>query len=261
MHQEVQGHSSDHTIDIQTELSIRAGLDGFSFYTTGEAGEIFLKNYEFLIEKENLLLRKLTELLTEPELAGHPFNTVTVYFTGKEINLIPESYFSEKLKKFSLSTKYHTGDERETFRVQLPGIGANLLFYVPVKLTVFFSTAFPGCRFSHEIIPLLQYAGTRKDSFIALLLHATWFTCVVVEEGILSLINTFGYHHDNDLLFFILSLANYFRMENKPILISGRGHRFDEKLGLIRNYLAGAKEFSFFPGQELSLREPDLPPH
>jgi hypothetical protein len=251
MHPEVQGHSSDHIIDIQTELSIRAGLDGFSFYATRESGEIvFYKKFEFLIEKENLLIRKFSELLHEPLLTGYRFNTVTVYFSGKEFNLIPELFFSEKLKKFPLSVKYHSGDERESFQLQLPGIGANLVYYVPAKLTAFFSTAFPGCRFSHEIIPVLQYAGTRKDSFMILLLHASWFTCAVIEEGLLSLISTFRYHHDNDLLFFILSLTNHFSMEDKPVLVSGRDHRFDEKFRLIRNYLAEATEFGFFPCQE-----------
>jgi len=247
MDREVQGHSSDHAIEAQTDLSIRAGLDGFSFYAAEESGKVvFLKNHEFFIEKENLLLRKFGELLHE--LGGHSFRNVTVYFTDKDFNLIPEPYFSDKLKKFPLSAKYHTGEERESFQIQLPEIGASLVFYVPVKLSVSFSTAFPGCRFSHEIIPLLQYTGTRKDTFMILHLHASWFICVVVKEGILCLVNTFGYHHNNDLLFFILSLTDHFRMENKPVLVSGHGHRFDEKFRLIRNYLAGAKEFSFYPG-------------
>jgi hypothetical protein len=224
------------------DLSIHCSPDGFSFLIqhSGTGSLLLCNHYPFGIAGYQMLLRKIMELIAGNELLNQSFRKTTILFGDRQLSLVPEMLWSEKLSEFLLSSGKKIEVELETIVVPVQQIGAFLVFKTGKELFETLNQAFPGAEITHEVYPILHHLNSNTESYLLFHMHSAWFYALSAKEGKLEFINSFDYKNETDMLFYMLSVIKEFNTGNQPVIVSGWIDPEDSRFILIKKHIPGA---------------------
>ena len=240
------------------DLNLLCSFDGFSVLVRhSESGDILVfQHYPFKLAAYQVLLRKIRELIIENKLLEQPFRKTTIFFGDKEISMIPESIYSEKLTEYLYPGRKRYETEMETIVIPVRQMGAYLVFKTGKDLFDYLTLRFTGAEITHEIYPIIHSSLVKPATLVHFHMHATWFYAFVSgEEGIL-MINSFEYKTDSDMLFYMLSVVSQFKMTYYPVTVSGWFDTNDPRMDIIKKYMPQARLTG--TGSENNFKESDL---
>ncbi len=84
----IQDNLSGITDFSQYDLSIQAGMDGFTFFVQkGDSDEIEIqRHFSFFTDKNNLLLRKIREIIETREILREPFQNFHHFYFRTDLH-------------------------------------------------------------------------------------------------------------------------------------------------------------------------------
>ncbi len=221
-------------------LSIQAGLDGFSFVVWNEDEVILFRYEEFYVSNNNLLLRKIKETIGNERFISIPYKKTSVLFSGMNFTLIPRRFFSERLINTMFSEKYGTPGEKELVVKPLEKPETEFVFSVDKNLYHYFAETFPGCFMSHEAFHLIRLNMKSCSPLFHFHFHSSWFIALSNNHAIPDIINAFEYRTEEDLLFYMLAILNKKETQDVKMSMSGIGEN-DSRALKIKKYIPAAE--------------------
>jgi hypothetical protein len=235
------------------DLSVHCSLEGLSILILRPGSESLLlcDHYPFGNAGYQILHRKIREWISGHDLLNRTFSKTTILLGDRQVSLVPETLFSEKLSEFLFSAGKKQELETESVVVELQQMGANLIFRTGMELFETLNLVFPGAEVTHEVVPLLQHLVTNPDSRMHFHMHSSWFYALAVKEGKLEFINSFDYKNETDMLYYMLSVIREFNHRNHPVVISGFIDPEDSRFILIKKHLPGVIPADQYMGNPL----------
>lgn len=201
-------------------LSIRISSDGFSLSVLDIEGEsVLLKRnvsaFLFQMSKEEI------KVLFE-EKAGIVFSDYT------DVQLIVESEFYEfvpqplfKLK--NLDDYFYFQHEKDKQQLilfnRIPNWNVVNVFSIPIALNGALNELFEEAVITHHLSCFLSDKIQSKADCIYVWVGIAHLDIVVLNAGKLSLINTFTYHTDEDLAYYVLSMYEQFKFDTEQVSV------------------------------------------
>lgn len=233
----------DETFDLnftqEYHLSIQFSLDGFSFCIR----DGIQNKYIYLFHKEltgntQFLTRKLKDIYTEFEILEADFKTTTLLYSSPgKFNLIPDYLFSEgdALDYYQLN---HELEEWEMlYHLPLQKFKTVLQVAIPKKAKVFFQEKHPGTMIQNDITLFLDQRRyqTGDSPLFTIHLYKNQLTIGAVEEKILFC-NSFYYTNENDLLYYMMNVANSLQRDDLKVFLNGRVNKRSAIYHRLRQY-------------------------
>jgi hypothetical protein len=242
----------DNSLDLSDcekySLSIRASLDGFSFFMrhheSRSVAEIWHIPYN--LSDQGGLIRKSSEILEKHNLQARIFRHVTVYLPGTQLSLIPDGLFVEKNVKQILTHGTQLGRSQTALTA---AIDANyrLTWLCQANMEQLFRDSFPACSLSHICIPLirqiiadhasqsrLMHCHTEKNELIILFF----------KEGNIHYLNSFTVKGLSDMAYFMIAFLRNMNEENADIGISG-SKDYSALAEIVKKSVPGARPYRF----------------
>ena len=237
----------DETLDINSTgnyiLSIQANLDGFYFCLLDTLRNKFVlfRSYEPLDDKK-FTVEDIREICSKDDFLLRQYSAVKIIVPASRSTLVPSQLYDPAGKDdyFEFNHLPHAGDVVRANRLKHPD--AFLLFSADSVLLGFLHERFGGTEVSHHLKPLLYQilSGREASSGSRLHLHVEreYINVVHINEGTLSLCNTFPYRNTSDLMYYLLNVAKKVGIQsNATLYLSGTTARFDEIWSGLSEYI------------------------
>ncbi len=219
----------DETFDLnftqEYHLSIQFSLDGFSFCIR----DGLQNKYVYLFHKEfsgtpKFLHRKLADIYAEFDVLTANFKTTQlVYSSPDKMQLIPEAFFSGMEAQANYQLNHKLEEDEELSYLPVKSYQSLVQIAIVEKVKRFFEENHPGTMIQHEFVNVLnRYAGkTGKNTLLDIQIYKNQFILSVLDQRI-HFCNSFAYRNDNDLLYFILNVAQRFPEQELAVHVNGR---------------------------------------
>lgn len=210
------------------ELSIQAGLNGFSFLIKASSSEKYLvfKQYNFkntLLVDE--LIRKVEALVSKESFFSTSYSSAKLFFISQKATLVPEAFFSpEYLKKYFEFS--HSMDELDELHyTYIESLKAYSVFSIPNYLTGIFYTLLPQIKFEHQGTTLIKYGlnSANKGQSAILGINKTFFDIEIFENKELVLSNSFQYTNAMDFIYFVMYACKQLKIDLKTLQVQVLG--------------------------------------
>ena len=246
----------DETFDLnQTRnyhISIRAGLDGYSFSVLDPLRNkyILLKHFNFPPELTlSDLEDKICELNKNDEFLSREYKSAYFAYQSAKYTLIPAPLFKkDNLRKY-FEFNHYLDDLDEIHYNRLRNIDAYNLFVIPSGVAGEMKKAFENIRYFHHVTPfiengILQHGGKGTRRSVLINVHGKYAEIVVLQGDKMLLCNTFPWKSDEDLVFYILYVYEQLKLggEDIPLIISGEMHKRSTTYDMLKGYI---KNISF----------------
>lgn len=239
--------NTEHTKRIALHLSIQIRLDGLSFCIIDkEAKEVIrLGNHDFKEAQPNPVnhLKYVQEVFEKESALSRGYGSFNVTHENPWSGLVPKALFNEeRLKDYvRYSTKTYDNDYLVYDEVE-PHELINV--YIPfVNINNYLLDQLGGFEYKHySTILLSNLLNTYKYSehpHLFFHLGSKRLSCVAIRDQKLLLYNTYPYHTAQDLLYYILFVAEQLGMDPKSLelLLSGQIEKEDPFFKLCHQYV------------------------
>ena len=211
-------------------LSIQADLNGFSFciLDADKKKYVALRHYRIKdIYSIDDYTDKLVKVFDDDDLLDQDYGSVSfIYQTQKSI-LIPESFFDKSNLK-SYFEFNHTISELDEINYNfLSDINAFNVFAIPSYIANEVIKRYRDAKLYHQATPFIRsifrkYAGDENDS-VYVSLNNRFIDIAVAGKNKLKLYNTFQFHNETDLLYFVLYVYKQLNIDTRSnqLFVSG----------------------------------------
>lgn len=210
------------------KLSIQVNLDGFSFFVLDTTDNRLLAWCKKSVTISNLsfVARRLEEWLNEEELLQHSFKEVKVLFFSEKFTLVPDNIFEDSQKTELLELMHPNIKNQSVFHDALNS-DYRLLYSVPTSMYKLLNKNFNNCSLHHPLFYLvsgMEKMESKKDKKMALWIGSSFFYLLLLNKGVIQIVNAFNFATGNDILYFSLSAIKQldFAPKNVNVFLSGQ---------------------------------------
>ncbi len=228
------------------ELSIQVGADGFSFcmHAGKEKQVVAFRHYKFSnIVLEETILHSTAEILNKDKLLDVAVKNVRVVYSGRKSTLVPSEYLQEEHLKQILEFNHPLDELDEIHHTAIRGCSSYLVFALPTYFAGMITEKFRNAVFYNQAVPLLNYALGKTDKSgddaVYIQLNKDFFDLVIIQNGTLSLYNSYLYVNPVDLLYFVLYVCKQLKIDTTsvPFYLSGNRSTERELTHELRGYI------------------------
>jgi hypothetical protein len=245
--------------DFQNDLSIQAGLDGFSFMVrpAGSDAITYFRHNTAQFTNYNLLLRNFRALTEGDAISNRVFNKVSFILSDRNFSLIPTTLYSEKLLNFLFPAKQKP-DPREIIVNHVEHPDAMLAFSIPKSIADFVIEKFPGSMVEHEASKLISNFKNIRDALF-IHFHNSWFYAINGSEDRHFFINNFEFREETDIFYYLTAIIQHLDLKENPVYLSGEIGQNDEKYLFLKKNLPRVEILTSLPGKPISLSAGEVP--
>ena len=190
-------------------LTICVSLNEFSFsvVNTDEKRLMAYNATPLKVSNETFLARRFYEWAKSEELFQKEFKKIIIIFDTEKFTIVPEDYYDCDLKSEIINLLFEITGEVETEDIKIDELNARLLFCVPSDLREVFELHFKNFEFTHPVKTLTEnLPDNNKKHRLITYFNNQCFYALLFDEAKLLLSNSFKILHENDSVFYILSL-------------------------------------------------------
>ena len=190
-------------------LFIRVSLDGFSFSAVNisEKQLVAYNATPLKISNETFLARRFNEWLKSEKIFQNEFNKTVIIFDTEKFTIVPDDYYDCDFKSEIINLIFETTGEIEIEEIKISEFNARLLFCIPPDFKDVTGLHFKNLEITHPVKTLIENLPDNDKKF-RLITHFNkqYFYVLLFNETNLLLSNSFAISHENDAVFYILSL-------------------------------------------------------
>lgn len=201
-------------------LSIQASLDGFSFSIVCPIHKklLYFKDISLKISNESLLARHFQSVFSEETLLHNKFKEVYLLYHSRNFTLLPEHIYEKQIEKKIAPFLFEENTQCSWINENLAQIKGELLFSVPKNFVHEIKKCLPAAHIKHNLQLLIEHTGSFKaDPKLNLYFERNHFSLSLFSENELKLINNFSFKHQNDMVYFVLTVLRQFAVSAKDI--------------------------------------------
>ncbi len=253
---------SDPGLDKQNtfeyELSIRLGVDGFSYaiLDTHTRKFLHLESFDLRDARKNLYvpgesrktdIRKLRHLLeTELNWLRAPFTQVRLMFENGNSTLVPQALFDkeEKASLFDFNMAGGPHDPKDIHFDTLKASDAVSLYHIDSEESKLCREFFPEATFYHHSTVLIQALLLKymnHDNALHLFVNtdASRLDILRMNGKKLEYFNSFSYNTAEDYMYYLIFVVEQLSLnpENVKLIMTGEVERNSKLTDLVRKYV------------------------
>ncbi|MDT7831557.1 DUF3822 family protein [Flavobacteriaceae bacterium S356] len=207
---------------IVRNLSIQFSLDGFSFCISNQDNEVyFFKSFEFPITTsvDNCLEEIISVFKTEEQLQTD-FNSIFVIHQNYLNTIVPDKLFNEKelatYLKFSVKTLATDAFDFDS----ITDISAKNVYIPYTNINNFLFQNFGAFEFKHHTTVLIEkLLGKNKGSQFYLHVSKHHIDIILLKENDLHFYNSFKYNSKEDIIYYVLFIAEQLKMDTEEFML------------------------------------------
>jgi hypothetical protein len=239
----------DETLDINItntyHISIQVSLNGFSFclLDTARNKYVALKHYEF-DTKETTLEENIKRVSNEDEFLNKEYKSSSLIFTTRKFTLVPTPIFNKEYLKKYFSFNHNLEESERIYFNHLRNADAYVIFTIPGNLSDIFNYHFPKIKIYHQSTPFIEsilrnHINSQDKHTMFLNAGEDLFDIAVVHLKNLKLYNCFFYKNENDLIYFVLYVYEYLKLdaEKTVLVISGSLLKSSKHYEILKKYI------------------------
>ena len=208
-------------------LYIHVSLYGFSFSVVNISEKRLLayNATSLKISNETFLVRRFNEWVKSENLFQKEFKKVTIIFDTEKYTIVPEDYYDCNLKSEIINLLFETTGEFETEEIKIAELNARLLFCVPSGLKNVFEIHFKNFEFIHPVKTLAEnLPENNKEHKLIAYFSKNCFYALLFNKANLLLSNSFTILHENDPVFYILSMLKQTKVAKQTVDLFAAGN-------------------------------------
>ncbi|MBA3899582.1 MAG: DUF3822 family protein [Bacteroidetes bacterium] len=229
-------------------LSIQLGLDGLSFCIRANNKFQLLKSYSFSrIFNWQQLSDEAESLLKIEEIAEKKYQAVHISIVHQIFSLIPAPLFDPLNQKDYLKLNAEFDQKSQIINELIRAIDARNIFALPGALEKMLNRNFGACKISHHTSILLEsvfslYKNSNEPQLIVNVNQGS-FDILLIAENKLHFCNSFKYHADEDIAYYLLFTCEQLKLnpENINITLAGQIEKTSTLFELLSKYLRNLK--------------------
>ena len=232
--------TTDNAEKYMMSIRLRSGGLSFSGYSPSASDTFFFKDVEF--DRTKPYLSALKEFFFENELLTYPFKQVSLVCVSPQYTLIPSEIYQEKQKNELLSFTFDSPEAR-CLGNELKDEQAQLVFGVNEEVYEFCSRSLINPHFVHYMTPVLtlwkKQSRARLPKQLYVVLHRRVLDVACYAQGSLLFVNSFGYEHADDILYYLLYVWKQIGMDQQQdqLRLFGEAELRSQVTTTLRNYL------------------------
>lgn len=201
-------------------LFIHVSPDGFSFsvVNTDEKRLLVYNSTPLKISNETFLARRFNEWAKSEKLFQNEFKKTIIIFDTEKFTIVPEDYYDCDLKPEIINLLFETTGKIEIETTKIDELNAELLFCVPSELKDAFKQHFKNFELIHPVKTLTENLPDSSKKFrLVTYFNKRCFYALLFNEVNLLLSNSFTVLHENDTVFYILSLLKQMKVPKQEV--------------------------------------------
>ncbi len=241
----------DETLDINStenyELSVQAGIDGFSFCILDTIRNKFILIRAFEPEENKYFSsERINELIEKDDFLSKPYKKVNIIMPSAKFTLVPAPLFEPGKKDEYFTFNHLKEDNSIIFTNKLNDPEAYLVFSVPKQINDVINTKFPGIHPFHHIRPLSdQISRNRKGvggNYLHIHVEREFFNLIIYNHNVLIFCNSFTYRNINDIMYYVLYTFKKLNIKQEETLyFSGLTEKYDDLFSNFSIYVRNIK--------------------
>jgi len=224
------------------KLSIQVSLDGFSFFVLDVADNRLLAwcKKSVTISNFSFIARRFEEWLHDEELFQQAFNEVEVVFFSDKFTLVPNNFFEDS-QKTELLKLLHDEANNPSVLYDALDLQYKLVFSVPTPFYNLLNQKFSNHSVHHPLQRLLQgmeKTESKRDKKMALWIGTRFFYLMVLNQGVIQVVNAFSFAVGNDILYFSLSTIKQLDLapQDVNVYLSGQMDKIGDLVVKLNKY-------------------------
>ena len=223
--------SFDYNQTEKYKLSIQVNPDGFSFSVLQPNAPklIALGWFPVTVSSEKFLGRRFTEWFENQNILNKKYAETRLSWFSPKYTLIPSAFYEYKQQKLAIDLNFgeqHGNAVRDNY---LPDIKANLIFTVPNALTEAFKKIAPDGLIHHPVALFHRkiqekYSEEKNKVLLALYFREKAFSLLLYQDGEWVQNNNFSYIHQNDVVYYVLSVLKTLKVSSSKTFLLLAGH-------------------------------------
>lgn len=244
-------------------LSIQVSLNGFSFSILQQSDQkqvVYVKCLPLKISNEKLIARRFKDWYEAEELLQKPYKQVKVCILNKTFTLIPSKLSDANTKDQIPSLLFKDAHLMEFAENVIESPSSKLYFAIPTGLNETIQNTLGECHITHPVKHLCKLSSIQDGTDIKLLLNNRDLLVLVHQNGSLLFCNAFEVNHNNDVVFYLLSICKQLDVNTKdtPLYWAGLSN-FNKELDLLLNkYFASVKTIDKVLSRDYSIVEDNI---
>ena len=201
-------------------LTVHVSLDGFSFsvVNTSEKQLLAYSTTPLKISNETFLARHFSEWAKSEKLFQKDFQKIIIIFDTEKFTILPEDYYDCDFKPEIINLLFEITGEAEIEETEIAELKARLLFCVPSGLKDVFEQHFKNFELVHPVKILTENLPDSDKKFrLITYFNKQSFYAILFSEANLLLSNSFTVLHENDSVFYILSLLKQMNVAKQAV--------------------------------------------
>lgn len=235
------------------QLSLQVFLKGFSFSVLDRERNKFvaLAHYPFgRVTSFRTQVKQIEGIFANEPLLQCSFSHVKILFATTNYTFVPASFYSDddKSQWFRFNQDLSAGEELMSNYIF--GNSSNVVFGVPIVLANFFRAKFPTSKFYHQSVPLIEELTLKSkivngEKRVLVNVLPTFFDFAVIDNGDITLYNTFCYKSIDDFKYFFLNAIDNMRLSplTTPVSVCGMVPSNHPILEFMKDYIRNIDYF------------------
>ncbi len=234
------------------DLSIQISANGLSYSYYQRNTNKYLGIYH--IPEINDTAKLITFFEEKSDLRNNEFAKVRIVYCTPECTIIPAVLFNENDTDKIFNLSFGDATKRKPLAIYLPASRNYMVYGIPEKLNNYLNFAFPAKLTYAQSAPFVDYGFTRhllnNDRPLHTIftdVYGDYFSVMLLENDKLLLFNTFRYKSANDIVYYLLSIFNQYKLDQAKTHCSVSGFIEKDSIAIIQ--LRKFVQFVFFEGR------------
>ncbi|MDZ4204858.1 MAG: DUF3822 family protein [Bacteroidales bacterium] len=226
--------SLNHSYSEDYILSIRILPDGFSFAVLNKSTNkyIALESYTYTHKSRRgqvfvsaSYLSWLNKILGKQPLLHQHFSEIVILVGDTPFTLIPPALFSAANQEIYLRFNHPVANHEKIFSDILDTPELVITYSMPVLLSDWISSCFPGAKRFHITRSLIRsiytrFKGEKSHDRVFVNIRTSSFDLVVLRKVQIYYCNTFHYEAPSDLLYYLLFVFEQLHLDTDALLLT-----------------------------------------
>ena len=263
--------SFDYVSVDKYHLSLQVFLKGFSFSVLDRERNkyVALAHYQFnRITSVRTLAKQIDGIVAAEPLLQCPFKHVKLMFCTPDYTFVPAAFYSDDDKTAWFDFNQELKRDCELMSNYIFGNSSYVVFGVPKVLAAVLRERFSAVRFYHQSVPLIEELTLKsklesEGRRVLVNLMPAFFDFVLIEDGEITLYNTFSYKSTEDFNYYFLNAIDNMKLSplNTKVSICGIVQADSPVLESMKEYIRNIDYF-VRPGHfEYAYGFNDVPSH
>ena len=223
--------SFDYVSVDKYHLSLQVFLKGFSFSVLDRERNkyVALAHYQFnRITSVRTLAKQIDGIVADEPLLQCPFSHVKLMYCTPDYTFVPAAFYSDNDKAAWFDFNQELKRDCELMSNYIFGNSSYVVFGVPTVLANLFRDRFNAVRFYHQSVPLIEELTLKsklegEGRRVLVNVMPAFFDFVLIENGEITLYNTFSYKSTEDFNYFFLNAIDNMKLSplNTQVSVCG----------------------------------------